>query len=322
MSKKTWLIIGISLVLAGCIILGGAISVIKWDFMKLSTTKFETNAHTITEAFKNISIETDTSHITFALSQDETCSVVCYEEIKASHSVAVENDTLTIRFTDTRRWYDHVGIHFGTPKITVYLPQSQYGALYINASTGDTEIPKDFHFETMEISQSTGDVTNFASVTELMKIRTSTGKIHVENAFAGAVDLSVSTGMVTARSLTCQGDIAVHVSTGDAHIADTTCKNLTSDGNTGDISLENVIAVETFSIERSTGDVQFNGADATEIFVKTNTGDVQGTLLSDKVFIARTDTGDVDVPGTTIGGKCEITTNTGDIKIIAKQQNT
>ena len=315
MSKKTWLIIGISLVLAGCIILGGAISVIKWDFMKLSTTKFETNAHTITEAFKNISIETDTSHITFALSQDETCSVVCYEEIKASHSVAVENDTLTIRFTDTRSWYEHIGIRFGTPKITVYLPQKQYGALHINAHTGKTKIPKDFHFETMDISQTTGDVTSYASVTELMKIRTSTGKIHVENVVAGAVDLSVSTGMVTAHSLTCQGDMTVHASTGDAKIADVTCQNLESDGNTGDLSLDNVIAKEHFTLKRTTGDIEFDGCDATEISVRTDTGDVTGSLLSEKVFITKTDTGKIRVPDTTTGGKCEITTDTGDIKI-------
>lgn len=77
----------------------------------------------------------------------------------------------------------------------------------------------------------------------------------------------------------------------------------------------NVIATEKFSIKRSTGDVTFDGCDATEIFVETDTGNVKGSLLTDKVFIAQTDTGRVDVPKTVNSGKCEICTDTGDIKI-------
>ena len=57
----------------------------------------------------------------------------------------------------------------------------------------------------------------------------------------------------------------------------------------------------------------FDRCDAAELSITTDTGDVKGTLLSDKVFIARTDTGRVHVPETTNGGKCKITTSTGDI---------
>ena len=76
-----------------------------------------------------------------------------------------------------------------------------------------------------------------------------------------------------------------------------------------------MIATERFSIERSTGDVQLNGCDAAEIYVKTDTGDVRGSLLTEKEFFAKSDTGDVDIPKTNVGGRCEITTDTGDIWI-------
>ena len=88
-----------------------------------------------------------------------------------------------------------------------------------------------------------------------------------------------------------------------------------SSGSTGDISLNSVIAVEKFSVERSVGDVKFISCDAAEIYVKTDTGDITGNLLSNKVFITHTATGNVDVPKTAEGGRCEITTDTGDIKI-------
>ncbi|MBQ3893898.1 MAG: DUF4097 family beta strand repeat protein, partial [Clostridia bacterium] len=79
------------------------------------------------------------------------------------------------------------------------------------------------------------------------------------------------------------------------------------------------IASGRFDIERDTGDVKFDRCDAAEIKVETDTGDVTGTLLTEKVFITKTDTGKVSVPSAASGGRCEIETDTGDIKIsIAK----
>ena len=52
-------------------------------------------------------------------------------------------------------------------------------------------------------------------------------------------------------------------------MTDVRCRNLNSDGSTGTVLLKNVIAVEGFSIERSTGDVGFDACDAAAISVKT-----------------------------------------------------
>jgi DUF4097 and DUF4098 domain-containing protein YvlB len=117
----------------------------------------------------------------------------------------------------------------------------------------------------------------------------------------------------------CATDINIKVSTGEAVLAGVTCQNLTSNGDTGDIDLISVIASGSFSIVRSTGDVTFDRCDAAEILVTTSTGDVEGTLLSDKVFFVETDTGRREYPQSTTGGKCEITTDTGDIKISIKK---
>lgn len=317
MRKKTkiWLVIATALVVVGCVIFGGVMTMLQWDFTKLSTVKYETNDYEIDENYKNISIVTDTADIVFMPSQNSKSSIVCHEQKNVKHSVTVKDDTLVISVVDTRKWYEYIGINIGTPKITVYLPNAEYGKLFIKESTGDVAIPNNFSFESMDISTSTGDVKNDASASESIKIRTSTGNIRVENISAEALDLSVSTGEITVCDVTCQGDVKIHVSTGKTKLTDVACKNLTSSGNTGDISLKNVIATETFSLERSTGDVKFDGCDAAEISVKTDTGDVTGTLLSEKVFLAETDTGRVEVPKTATGGRCEITTDTGDIRI-------
>ena len=316
---KVWLIIATSFVLVGGIIFVGVMSMLEWDFTKLSTGKYETNDHEIAENFKSISIITNTADIVLLPSENSKTSVSCYEQRNVKHLVAVNDGALVIEVVDTRKWYEHIGINFGTPKITVYIPQGEYGKLSIKSSTGDVEIPKEFKFENIDISESTGNVTNYASASEDIIIKTSTGNIHVENVSANTIDLSVSTGEVTVSDVTCEGDVKINVSTGKTNLTNIRCKNLVSTGNTGAISLKNVIAAEKFSIERSTGDVKFDGCDAAEISIETDTGDVRGCLLTDKIFIVQTDTGDVDVPKTVTGGKCEITTSTGDINISIKK---
>jgi len=316
---KVWLITAACLVLIGCIIFGGVMTMLKWDFTKLSTGKYETNDYEITESYNDISIITDTADVVFAPSENQITSVVCHEQESAEHSVTVKNGKLVIEVSDTRKWYEYIAVNFDTPKITVSVPQGEYGALLVKSDTGNVEIPKDFTFESIDISESTGNVTNYASASENIIIKTSTGNIRVENVSASALDLSVSTGGVTVSDVSCEGDVKINVSTGKTNLTDIRCKNVVSNGNTGAISLKNVIAAEIFSIERSTGDVKFDGCDAAEIFVKTDTGDVTGTLLSDKAFVVETATGSVDVPKTASGGKCEITTSTGDINVSIKQ---
>ena len=315
---KIWLITAAVLIVVGCILLGGIMAMLKWDFPKLSTNNYETNNYEIEELFHNTSIVTNVADIEFVACEGSKCMVECYEQTGIKHLVSVKDDTLVIEVVDTRKWYEYIGINFQVPKITVYLPGGEYSVLSIKTNTGNVQIPEDFRFASIDVSEDTGNVKSRASVADGIKIKTTTGNICIENASARALDLSVSTGKVTVSGVTCTGDVNINVSTGKASITDTKCQNMVSLGNTGDISLKNVLVEEVCSIERSTGDVRFDGADAAGIFVKTDTGDVRGSLRSDKVFFVKTDTGDVHVPKTMTGGRCEITTNTGDVYITVK----
>lgn len=314
-TTKIWIVIATFLVLVGCIILGGVMTMFKWDFAKLSTNKYETKNYEINEDFNAISIRTDTADITFVPAIDAKCSVECYEQKNVTYSVAVKDDTLVIETIDSRKWYEHIGINIGTPKITVSLPKAEYTALAIKESTGDVEIPKDFRFENVDISLSTGDVNFLASASKLIKIKTSTGKICVENTCVGGLELSASTGEITVSNVICEGDVNIYVSTGKTNLNHVACKNLTSRGSTGNIVLSNVVATGKLTIKQNTGNVKFDSSDGAEIFVETDTGDVRGTLLSEKIFITESDSGKIRVPKTTSGGKCEIITSTGNIKI-------
>lgn len=296
---KVWLTIAASLVLLGGVLFAGLMISLEWDFKELETVKYETSSYEISEAFNSISVNTDTTDIVFVVSDNDKCRVECHEEANAKHSVTVKDGTLTIELMEERSLYDsigYIGLNFGSPQITVYLPKTEYTTLLVKGTTSDVEITSDFMFQDVDISLSTGD-------------------IHLENISVDSLDLTVSTGRVTAANITCEGDITIIVSTGDVNLTDIACKSIISSGGTGGISLDKVIAAEKFSFERSTGNVNFNRCDAAEIYVKTGTGGVTGTLLTDKVFITQTNTGSVDVPKTVEGGICEVTTNTGDINL-------
>lgn len=317
-TTKTWLIIAGALVLAGCIVFAVVMSTIGWDFKKLSTVKYETNTYEVGEAFGGISIDTNTADVVLALSDDGKCRVECYEEENAKHSVAVLGNMLTVKVNDTRSFYDYIGFYFGSPKITVYLPQAEYNSLLVSGSTGRVDVPKGLTFESADIALSIGNIYFGASVVGAVKFKTSTGNIRAEGESAGLLDISTTTGTVTISGMICDGSVTVDVTTGKADLTGVSCKSVISKGSTGNIVLNKVIASENFSVKRSTGNVKFNDCDAAEIYVKTDTGDVTGSLLSDKVFIANSDTGRIDVPKTVTGGRCEIDTDTGDIRITVK----
>lgn len=318
-AMKVWMIVAASLVAAGLLLVGGTLLAVmipaEWDFTQLSTDPYETIQHDVTEDFRNISITGDTEDVVFVPSEDGRVSVVSHEQKNLRCRVEVRDGTLFIEWEDTRKWYEHVGISFGSSKVTVFLPQGEYGWFYLKSSTGDLEIPADFAFESMEIIHSTGDMTNRASVSGAMKITADTGDIRLESLSAASLDLSVSTGHITVSDVSCAGAVSIRVTTGKSNLTDLTCQSLTSSGDTGDLTMTNVLIAQSLSVVRDTGDVRFNGCDAAELDVKTSTGDVSGTLLSDKIFLCSSSTGDIKVPETLTGGKCKVETSTGDIRL-------
>lgn len=278
MEKKTkaWLIVAAALILIGVILFGGVMTVLGWDFTKLTTFSYGTNSYTINDEYKNMTIITKTANVEFVPSGDSSTSVICYEQEKAMHSVKVKDDTLVIELNDTRKWYEHIGISFTSPKITVYIPEKEFGDISVKATTGN---------------------------------------ICIENTEVRSLDLSVTTGNIRLSGIRCSGDMRADITTGDTYVRNTLCHHFSAHGTTGDVELYNVIAEGNFDIKRLTGDIEFEGCDAAELYIKTTTGDIEGTLLTDKVFIANTVTGDVEVPKNTSGGRCELYTTTGDIEI-------
>ncbi len=317
MSKevKIWLTAAAALVALGVILFAGAMLANGGDLNKLSSVTYTTNTYEADGDFQNISINVETTRIEFTPADDGQCKIVCFEDEKVRHSASVQNGTLVIDTVDTRKWYDHISFSFSQPKMTVYLPRNEYDSLLIETDTGDITIPKDFSFDTLKIDGDTCDVDCSASASHSVEIELSTGDIRLEEIATEQLKLTTDTGRIQIYTADVGANIAIETDTGRVELTDSSCIDLYAESDTGSITLKRVIGAGSFTIKSDTGDITFDHSDAAGIFVNTDTGDVTGTLLSDKVFLTETSTGKISVPKTVSGGKCELETSTGDIKI-------
>ena len=294
--SRKWIYAGLVLLGLGALLCGTSFAIFGFHPESLSTWKMVSNTYPVRDSFQNIKIDADTDTITLLPSKDGNCRVVCVEEEEEPHRITVQNNTLII--DRERKKNLRFGFNFQTEKssVTLYLPEKSYRDLQIKCDTGDVEIPGDFFFDSIRVDTDTGDVECLASAEGTISLETDTGAITVSKVTAAEMRLKSNTGRVEISDVSVSG-------------------NLHSDGDTGGLILTNVLVSGELRLEQNTGDIKLNGCDAGTIFIETDTGDVRGTLLSDKIFLTKTDSGEVDVPRTITGGRCEITTDSGDIKI-------
>lgn len=313
---KTGLIItAVILLVVGAALVAVALITSGFNFSGIGNAETETVEHVTENGFEKIDIASKESDIIIRRSEDGRTRVVCVEREKVKHSVSAENGTLAIKAQDNRGLLDRFGLLPAKLSVTVYLPGERYEALTVDGGTGNVSVPDGFSFGAAELKTSTGKVEYSADTDGDLRITASTGSVTVRDIRAGSVTVSVSTGSVTASSVTAKNAFQVTVSTGRTALDGVRCGELTTSGSTGDVTLRDTVVSGALRIERSTGDVKFEKSDAGSIYVKTSTGSVTGTLLSGKIFAAGSTTGSVSVPDTSSGGKCEIHTTTGKIKI-------
>ena len=318
-------------VLAGCGFLGmdGA-----WD-MLTGSGKLVTTQETISGDFANIDIDILSSDLEFLPSPDGTCYYIAKTYDNMFCTAEVENGTLKIGQDDNRLWYQHIGIYWEKTSLTLYLPKDAYDQLTFNGSTSDLSVTSGFQFQNVTIANSTGDIRLVGVTAKAISATTSTGNVYISQTKCDNISVSTSTGDCQLETLNVAEKLLATSSTGRKFLNKVDCGSLNITGTTGDTSLNNVKVSADAQMESntgdwelynvmvsgdamlrsSTGDWELDGFDAANITIDTDTGDVEGTLLSEKIFFVDTDTGDVNVPKTTSGGKCEITTDTGDIEI-------
>lgn len=315
-SKKVAIITAVAMLVIGCIIAFFALLSLNFDFSSLNTENSVNETYDIDESFKNINIEGPECDINLIPSDNDKCFVVCNESDKIQHSVTVENDTLKIKRTDNRKWYEHIVVfYWGEISINLYLPKNEYEKLSIKSASGNVEIPESFTFDTTEITSASGDVSFLSKVNNNIDIHTVSGNIYVGETTAENLDAQSTSGDIKISSATIKDKLNTKSVSGNIKLTDTKCLSINSNTTSGDQTLSNVTAKTDAEFESVSGNIKMYQSDAEAINIKTTSGDVAGTLLTDKIFDVKTTSGDVDVPLSGTGGKCEVKTTSGNVNI-------
>lgn len=289
MKIKRIILLAVSLIVFGISLLIAAIIIDHTSILNIDG-KLVPKTYEITETFENINMNLKEANVKIYLS-DSINKVECLEKEHIYFEIDVVDNTLSITEVNEKKF---TFINLKNPIIHLYLTEELYNSLNINTSTSDIILSKSVNYNSLIINGSTADIEVFCDIYEDADIKVTTGDILIENSNLKNANINVSTGDIEINNTTIDGNLI--------------CK-----ATTGDIELSSVVTKQDMKLELSTGDVELDEVDAANIYVKSKTGDVKGTILSGKVFKIKTSTGKVIVPDDELGGKCEITTSTGDI---------
>lgn len=255
MQKKIWIIIAVVFLICGIGLFVFGMQNLGWDYRELSTSKYENHTYEVEEDFVNIKIDTTTADIIFYPLKDGKCRVECHENERFKYDVSVNDKTLTVKATDDRNWYDHIGFNLGFSKISVFLPETDYNLLDIKASTGDINITDKYTFKDISLKLSTGDVT--------LKY------LNCEN-----LSSTGSTGDIRLKGVTVNNKLSLKRSTGDIEIKGSDALEIDIKTATGDVS-GTLLSDKIFITESNTGTVKVpKTTSGGRCKIKTTTGDI------------------------------------------------
>ena len=302
------LALGFVLLFAGCAALG-------FDFTSLDTHEYVDTAWESAEAFSAIRIVEDTADISILPSSDGRCRVEVRERQDLPHSIQLQDGTLQIEGSKETNWLNRLfSFQLKDLSLRLYLPAERCAALTIDSSTGDISVSEGLSFDAASIHLSTGDVEWAAACAKELAIDTSTGDVKIQSITAGDVKISVHTGHISLEHV--KGEcVQLRSTTGRISANMLNCTELDIKSTTGHVILSDAVVQGALSASATTGDIRLEGCDASALRLKTDTGDITGELLSEKLFIAHSDTGRVQVPDTRNGGECRAETDTGNIEL-------
>ena len=313
--KTAVIIIAVLLIVIGGAICFFGIASIDFDFDKLATNEAVTKEYTAEGEFDRIFVDSILSEIKIVSSEDDTCRVTYSDTRKLPLSISVEGGELKVVQKDGRKWFERIGIFTTKTEIVVYLPKAEYESLGVCNTVGDLYVQSGFTFGSASVDATTGDVEFNASVKGDLNVNATTGDVEIGGKDISDIHVESTTGDIELSSVTALNGIQLSATTGKITVSDVTCKQIIAETTTGGVSLDNVVVSGMMKLDTSTGAVRLDMCDAADIYIETTTGSVTGTLLSEKQFFTETSTGKVNVPPSGNGGRCQIETGTGNIRI-------
>ncbi|MBE6589858.1 MAG: DUF4097 domain-containing protein [Ruminococcaceae bacterium] len=300
--------LGLALILTAFIVSG-------FNIYAFTTVRYQTNTYEISDDFSAVNIVETSNLIAVYPSEDGVCRIHCDESKTIFNKVSVQNGTLTVTRHDERPWYEKlVTVSFDSPKTTLYLPLKEYTALFLTTTSGNIKIGGELTVSTAELYTTSGDITVTADTVRTLTARSTSGRIKLSELDASAVSAASTSGKVDLSDIKAD-TVRTSTTSGDVRITDVTAKNLKAASTSGKLDLTDVVTENTIELETTSGKVSLRRVDSWFVSIESTSGKVTGSLLSEKQFDVRSDTGDVTYPASLGGGTCKIQTGSGDVRL-------
>lgn len=265
-------------------------------------SRVNTYEYIFREAFEAVDIRVGSADVRLMRSAGPETLVVSKREADRPEKVEIRDGVLVIeqpvrgKQAGGIRLFDF-SFHFGHGgSVSVYLPERIWKSMQISSLSGDLEV-EDIHCESAYFKSTSGDIEG--------RHMTVSGPLEME-AMSGDITLLDFKG----------SDVEISSMSGDIQVEQANGKSFSAKSQSGDIVFENVLTVGKLRGESTSGDVKLHRSDAGTLDLRSVSGDIQASLLSGKVFLAQSTTGDVRVPESAAGaGECRANTSSGDIKI-------
>lgn len=269
------------------------------------------------------------------------------------HDVTLENGTL--RIVRNKQQMKRRLFFSDSGELTLYLPKGQYQALDVTTASGDIEVRQDFG--TVHITGASSDVTLAGTYSGKVTVQTASGDVALEGIFGGALEVQTASGsqdlkgrFASGKLLAASGDIEIsqasfsedlaveaasgdltffnvlaqelrlRSASGDVRMERVCAETLNAESRSGDLDLERVLSKGDFLCKTTSGDVSLEGCDGPRMSFTTVSGDISGSLLHGKQFSCRTVSGEMNLPGGTPQGTCNISTVSGDADLEIEEE--
>lgn len=196
------------------------------------------------------------------------------------------------------------------------LSNVQTNSLSATGSTGDLTLADVVALKGLTLKRSTGDTVGERLIGASLLAEANSGDMRFnEVTVTERYSVTTTSGRNEHKSIAAD-TIVVEADTGKMSLGDVLATDWIAAGTkTGDITITKTAAGGLFKLRASTGDITLDRADAGEFDIETSTGSVKGTILTEKIFTAKSSSGRITVPETTTGGKCRVVTSTGRIDL-------
>lgn len=268
--------------------------------LNIKHNKPDSTGCNLVEPFANVLIDVNAENVSILPTTDEHGYVRYEKTDKITYSIQIRNGALHIAVQDNRSWFDYIGIYATPQKIELYLPQIAYESLSVTTLSGNIVCEEGLSFATAKLHSTSGKIDFRSTTSNNLTANSTSGSITIANFDNAQVKAESTSGRII-----CENGRAEFV---------------TIHSTSGHVSLSNVLAEKSIQIETTSGGILLDRCDGESLILKSTSGAIRGTLLSEKNFQAKSNSGSIHVPASnTSAGMCKISTTSGSIHIeIAK----